>query len=92
MNGQLDLVGDLPEPRKFKDIRNTRPSVAEEKANLVLELGRLCATPPQSVANGSINLTRQWLATQKASKATAASARASVLDLDMAIKAMRAYL
>lgn len=33
MTQQLDWVGGQP-PREFKDIRNTRPSVAEEKADL----------------------------------------------------------
>lgn len=40
---QIDFIGDLPPPRPFKDIRNTRSSSAEEKAQLVIELGRLCA-------------------------------------------------
>lgn len=43
---QLDFIGDLPPPRPFKDIRPTRSSSAEEKAQLLLELGRLCQTPP----------------------------------------------
>jgi hypothetical protein len=42
---QLDFIGGLPQA-PFKDIRNTRPSAAEEKAALCLQLGRLCKTPP----------------------------------------------
>lgn len=43
---QLDFIGGLPQA-PFKDIRNTRPSAAEEKAVLCLQLGRLCKTPPR---------------------------------------------
>lgn len=88
---QLDFIGGLPPPPAFKDIRNTRPSVAEEKARQRLELLALCRTPPESVRNGSVNLTRAWVAAQKKGKALAANSRASVVDLGLAIKAMQAF-
>lgn len=91
---QLDFVGGLPSvaPAPFKDIRNTRSMVAEEKARLCLELGALCKTPPSRVRNGSVNLTREWLNCQKKSIALAARARASVIELGMAVKNMRRFL
>jgi hypothetical protein len=91
---QIDFVGGLPPmtAAQFKDIRNTRPTVAEEKAALCLELGRLCTKPPESVANGGIELTRRWVAAQKTSLALARNSRASVVALSLAIKTMRGYL
>lgn len=89
---QFDFIGQ-PEtpPQSFRDIRNTRPSVAEEKAQLTLILGRLCASVPHRVRNGSVNLTRDWMAAQKAAKSLAANSRASVLQLSGAIGAMRRF-
>lgn len=89
---QIDFIGDLPPLRPFKDVRNTRSSAAEEKAQLLLALGRLCQTPPQSVRNGSVNLTRDWIACQKKGLALAANSRASVNDLSIAVKNMRRFL
>ena len=89
---QLDFFGGLPPAAPFKDIRNTRPSAAEEKARLCLDLIRLCQTPPKSVRNGSVNLTREWLACQRGSKALAANSRASVVALEMAIKSMQRFV
>lgn len=45
---QLDFVGDLPptNANALRAVRNTRPSSAEEKAQQLFELGRLCQTPP----------------------------------------------
>lgn len=88
---QLDFIGDLPPPRPFKDIRSTRSSAAEEKAQLLLELGRLCQTPPQSVRNGSINLTREWMACQKTGRGLCANTRASIPHLTAAIANMRRF-
>lgn len=41
-----DLFGYEPPQVPFKDIRNTRESVAEEKARLCMRLNELCRTPP----------------------------------------------
>lgn len=45
---QIDFVGGLPPagPNALRAVRNTRSSAAEEKAQLLLELGRMCQTPP----------------------------------------------
>lgn len=41
-----DLFGYAPPRAIFKDIRNQRPSTAEEKAALCLTLGELCRKVP----------------------------------------------
>lgn len=41
-----DLFGYAEPAAPFRDIRNTRESVAEEKARLCLELNAICKTPP----------------------------------------------
>ncbi len=91
---QLDFIDGLPAmtPVQFKDIRNTRPSTAEEKAALCLQLGRLCLKPPPGVVNGGIELTRRWVAAQKAGLALAKNSRASTVQLSMAVAAMRTFL
>lgn len=93
---QIDFVGGLP-PSNAASVRaaiarNTRPSAAEEKAQLLLELGRMCQTPPQKVCNGSVNLTREWVACQKSGKALCLNTRASVVQLGIAIKNMQRFL
>lgn len=89
---QLDMVGDLPPAPEFKDIRNTRPSAAEEKAGLVWDLGRLCKTPPPGVVSGGIQLTRRWVAEQQKGLALCKNSRATVPQLTAAIAQMRAFL
>lgn len=90
---QIDLVGDLPEPEspKFKDVRNLRPTIAEEKAELCLRIGVLCRKPPACVANGSIQTTREWVAAMKSAMATAKKARASVPELTAALSSMERF-
>lgn len=88
MSGLLDPPAP---PAPFRDIRNQRPAVADEKATLCLILRRLVLKPPASVINGSVNLTRSWLATQKDAKSVLASPRSSVGDLSRAIVTMRGF-
>jgi hypothetical protein len=88
---QLDFIGGLPPPQGFRDIRNTRSSAAEEKAQLCLELGRLCMRPPPGVVNGGVKLTRDWVASQKQGLALARNPRASIPQLTIAVKAMRGF-
>lgn len=92
MTQQFDFIGDLPPARAFKDITNTRPSAAEEKAALCLELGRLCHKVPPSVAQGSVEKTRAWTTAQTASMKLVNSKRPSVPMLTAAIRNMRAFL
>ena len=68
MTAQSDWVGGAEQatPRVFKDMRNTRESVAEEKARLYLELGSLIKAPPSRVINGSVQIVREWQAARAA--------------------------
>lgn len=87
---QLDFVGDVP-TSPFKDIRGTRPAVAEEKAVLAMTLGRLLSKVPGIVRNGSIQATRQWRAAHAASRKTLADKRATRQELTDAIAHMREW-
>jgi hypothetical protein len=89
--GMTDLFWHQTPPQPFKDIRSTRPSVAEQKAELALQLGRLIARCPPGIANGSINATREWVAARKQAAATAKSTRSSVQDLTAAISNMERF-
>lgn len=89
---QNDLFGGAPPPDPFKDIGNQRPSAAEEKASLCLQLGRLCLKVPHSVSQGSIEQTRAWVAAQKVSLALVKNSRASAPQLTAAIANMRRFL
>ncbi len=88
---QIDFIdGDSrTSPPPFKDIRNTRPSVAEEKATLVLQLGQLLREVPARVNAGGIQATREWLLAQSGAVKVAKNSRASVMDLEMAIRKMQ---
>lgn len=87
---QIDWVGET-EQRKFKDIRNTRPSNAEEKARLCMELGSLLKRIPQSAVNGSVQDVRRWkLAVDECTK-TVMNKRSTSVELGIAIKRMHAF-
>ena len=87
-----DLFGHQPMRQEFTDIRNQRPTTAEEKATLCLQLKDLCQRCPPSVVSGSVQTTRQWLADQKKSLKVLNSSRSSVNELTTTIQAMRRYL
>ena len=89
---QDDFFGQQNRSAPFRDIRNTRPTVAEEKASLAFDLGRLCMRPPTSVVNGSIQATRAWVDAQKKALKLVKSPRASVQELTSAIGSMRSFL
>ncbi len=90
---QVDFVGGAAPVKTFLgQVHDTRPSVAEEKAELLLKLGKLMKRPPPGVANGSVQITRRWLADRKKAEKVAASSRTSVPELHGAISMMRAYL
>ena len=92
MTSQLDWVGETAAPQQFKDIRNQRPSVAEEKAEKALQLGRLClAIPPHIKSGGSINNVRSWTMARNAAAKVAANKRASVSELSAAISNMERF-
>jgi len=92
MSEQLDWVGaPHSDSRPFRDIRNQRPSVAEQKAALALELGRLLTKPPASVVNGSVQKVREWQAARARAAKVAGSSRSSVPELTAAINNMRRF-
>lgn len=84
---QEDFVGDLPKP-EFKDIRNTKPFVAEEKARLALMLGDLVNKVPMSVRNGSVDQVRLWKMDREVSFKAVKNPKSSVNDLQSAISRM----
>lgn len=86
-----DLFGHTTPAKPFKDIRNQRDAVAEKKAELCLQLSRLVAVVPASVRNGSIQITRAWIARQTKAKKVLANSRSSITDLTDAVAQMRAY-
>lgn len=88
MTEQLDWVGETAGMAGFKDIRNQRHGVAEEKAALCLRLGELCNKVPRSVRDGSVNLTREWKAERAKAMKVAGSSRSSVNELTAAISSM----
>ncbi len=89
---QTDWVGaPAAESRPFKDIRNTKETVAEEKARLCMELGQLLKKPPAKVVNGSIQSVRQWQAARAAACKVAGSPRSSVHELRSAITRMEGF-
>lgn len=88
---QLDFVGGIDAPSSPRILGNTRPSVAEEKASLCLELGRLLNKVPASIASGSIQKTREWMEAQKAALKLVKNVRAAVPQLTSAINNMRRF-
>lgn len=82
---------DPPAPRPFVDIRNQRPSVAEQKAALCMQLRALCNHPPQSVVSGGIGAVRAWKSVQAECCKVAAKATSTVPQLESAINRMRAF-
>lgn len=82
---QIDWIGDTPS-KPFRDIRNQRPTVAERKAELALEIRTLALRPPPSVVNGSVQFVRRWRAVQEAAMKVSSNSRSSVVDLELAIK------
>jgi hypothetical protein len=93
VSAQSDWVGGSfsPQAKPFKDVRNTRESVAEEKARLCLELGALIKRPPASVVNGSVQSVREWQAARAAAAKVAGSSRSSGQELRTAIGNMRRF-
>lgn len=86
-----DLFGFAPPASEFKDIRNQKEAVAEEKAALCLELNKLCKTPPRSLGAASINSVRQWRATHASALKTLNAKDSSRQQLHAAINSLRAF-
>jgi hypothetical protein len=86
-----DLFGYTPPRVAFKDIRNQRPSTAEEKAALCLTLGELCRKVPTSICNGNVKQVREWRGHAEKAQKVLASKRSSIAELTNAIAQMRSY-
>ena len=92
MSQQIDWVGNEPQPRPFRDIRNTRESAASEKARLCFELGELInKIPPAIKRGGSINDVREWRHARDEAAKVAGKSRSSAQELRTAINRMQPY-
>ena len=89
---QLDWVGGPSAPRKsFRDIRNQRPSTAERKAQLCMEIRALAMKPPPCVLGGGVQAVRTWRVTQENALKVAAGVKSSVVQLELAVKSLEAF-
>lgn len=86
-----DLFGFVEERPAFIDIRNTRESVAEEKARLCLELNALVKVPPRSLGAASIQTVRLWRLELKSAQKVLASKDSSRQALQSAINSLKAF-
>ena len=90
---QHDFIGggSLPKPEPRQE-RNTRPKIAEEKAQLALRLNELCRRRvPTSVCEGSVQATRAYVAKIEAAKKVLGKRSASVQELNSAISTLEGY-
>lgn len=87
----VDMFGHLPRTEKSGNTKDTRNSVASEKAELCFRLNRLCKTVPDSVKNGSVQLVRKWQADQSKAMKVFISSKSSVNELTCAINQMLSY-
>ena len=83
---QLDWVGGAKPAKSFRDIRNQRPSTAERKAELCMEIKALALKVPASVASGSVQVVRRWRDAQEKAMKVAGSSRSSIVELELAVK------
>ena len=90
---QIDFIGGVSVAgRPFKDIRSTRSTTAERKAELVLSLGKLInKAPPRIASGGSIDQVRAWRTVRDQAAKVAGNSRSSVFELEGAITRMRSY-
>lgn len=88
---QLDWVGGPTAAKQFKDIRNQRPSTAETKAGLLIDLGKLINKVPAHIMGAGIERTREWVAARDAAAKIAGSSRSSIPDLTRAITSMERF-
>lgn len=86
-----DLFGYTPAKPAFVDIRNQRPSTAEQKALLCDELRKLLAHIPAGINAASVNTVRSWRLHHASAKKTLASPRSTVNDLTSAINQMKSF-
>lgn len=87
----MDLFGYTEPKAPFRDIRNQRDSVAEERAELCAVLNRLTRSVPASIRGASINKTRAYMAERERCLKMLKSSRSSRTELLSAINTMRRY-
>lgn len=87
-----DLFGFSAATEPFKDIRNQRESVAEEKARLVMELNALCKRPPQFLSTATIQTVRKWRIAHKAAQKILNGKDSSRAQLSTAIQSLKDWL
>ncbi len=61
------------------------------RAQLSQQLMGLCHKVPQSLANGSINITRNWLDAQKKAMTVLKKKTSSISEIESAINSMRRF-
>lgn len=86
-----DLFGHTEPQSVFKDIRNQRDVVAEEKARLCKKRNEIMRIVPPSVRDGSVQAVRAWQHHHKAALKILQSKRSSVTDLRTALNNMESY-
>lgn len=91
MSQQLDWIGGGTVAKRFRDIGNQRPSTAERKAELCMEIKQLALKVPRSVTTGSVQTARQWRAAQERAMKVAGSSRSSVIELELAVKELEVF-
>jgi hypothetical protein len=88
-----DLFGSIETPpREFKDIRNQRESIAEEKARLCADLNTLLRRTPKASAIGTIQQVRGYRAAHKLALRILQSKTSSRQELLSAITSMQGWL
>jgi hypothetical protein len=86
-----DLFGQVAECAPFKDIRNQRESVAEEKARLCQDLNALLRATPKSLGVASIQRVREFKVEHKRCLKVLQSKTSSRQELESAINSMKGW-
>lgn len=87
----MDLFDYAPPAAPFKDIRNQRESVAEEKARLCQVLNDLLRRTPKPSAIGSVQQVTHYKAAHKAALKVLQSKASSRQELATAISTMESW-
>lgn len=88
---QQDWVGSEPQ-ELFRDIRNTRPSTAEEKAVQLMRLGEMVTKIPEHIkSGGTVGEVRSWKKDRDAAAKVAGNSRASINDITASIHNMERW-
>jgi hypothetical protein len=92
MSSQSDWVGAPPTVVvPFRDIRNTRQSVAEEKAQLAHELGSLARKAPPGCMDWSVQRTDNFRGAVARAVKVAGAKRSTVPELTSALNNLRSF-